>query len=154
MARCCHHATALTPPLLPDRDRYLGFGASEVDVRVGAAAAAAAAPVRYSVGQRVSAKWRSENGLSTFHPATVTAARPDGTYDLRYDDGISERRLPAGALRSADPSAAVLAPGARVSANFRGRGAYYPAHVRRLSVDAGEVVGYVLLYCCCCYTPH
>lgn len=46
---------------------------------------------RWSEGARVSADYC---GLGYYHDATVSGSHADGTYSLRYDDGLTEDRVP------------------------------------------------------------
>ena len=49
-----------------------------------------------SVGAHVDADY---SGIGYFHPATVSCVHPDGTYELLYDDGLKEDRVPLQRIR-------------------------------------------------------
>ena len=59
-----------------------------------------------------------------YDPATITRVRPDGSYDLAYDDGSDESRVAESRLRSVDSGSdddrrekkRGLKPGTRVEA--------------------------------------
>ena len=46
---------------------------------------------RFQVGDRASGNYAN---LGYFHPATISAVHPDGTYSLMYDDGLREDGVP------------------------------------------------------------
>ena len=54
--------------------------------------ASAHAEFKFRAGDRVEARFR---GRAKRFPATIAKARDDGTYDVRYDDGVLENRVTA-----------------------------------------------------------
>jgi Ca2+-binding EF-hand superfamily protein len=49
-----------------------------------------------SVGSKVEARYR---GLSRWYPGSISKVRPDGSFDIAYDDGKEERRVERGMIR-------------------------------------------------------
>ena len=81
-------------------------------------------PLSFHEGTRVLGNYR---GLGSWHPGTITCARVEGTYDIRYDNRDSEQRVdrPCIMLQGAGD----LLEGSRVMANFHGSGAWYPGTI-------------------------
>ena len=105
-------------------------------------AAAAAAPsssssssIVFREGQRVEGNYR---GHCHWYPGTISRVYGDGSYDIDYDDGESERAVQAALIRpdgvaqlrrsvtaDADADTALVAEGSRVEVNLHGRGHWY-----------------------------
>ena len=113
-------------------------------------AAAAAAATRLEEGDAVEANYR---GKGEWYLGTVSRARGDGSYDVRYDDGEKETRVgeslvrPRGSTGGGGAAPALgaskkLEAGDKVDANFRGRGKYYPGTVSRVRLNDTYDVDY------------
>jgi GTPase SAR1 family protein len=96
---------------------------------------------RVGEGTKIEANYRSKG---KWYPAKIKRARDDGTYDIDYDDGEMETRVKIECIRSRDGkplrastsrSSNRIEEGDKVEANYRGRGRYFPAKVRR---DRGD----------------
>ncbi len=105
-------------------------------------------PGQFTEGQKVEANYR---GRGKFYPARIRRDRQDGTYDVDYDDGESETRVKEDLIRSVDPSGekteteskpGQFTEGQKVEANYRGRGKFYPARIRRDRQDGTYDVDY------------
>jgi hypothetical protein len=98
--------------------------------------------VRVREGDRVEGNYR---GRGRWFKARVKRDRGDGTYDLDYDDGESDLRVPPELIRSLEAEKVSAPPkvrsntkleeGDKVEGNYRGRGKFYPG---RISRDRGD----------------
>ena len=78
--------------------------------------AARGGDVGYNEGSKVEANYR---GRGKFYPGRVKRDRGDGTYDIEYDDGERETRLPSDGIRKveighADVAQLLLSAGANI----------------------------------------
>jgi len=85
------------------------------------------------------------------HVGRITRDRGDGTYDIDYDDGESEMRVKEsmirliggggglGESRGRSKEVATLVVGAKVEADYRGRGRYFPGRITRDRGDGKEI---------------
>jgi hypothetical protein len=91
-----------------DKHATLGSGSSAQAPAPPPAGSGSAAPVAGSgdvtvlpaetplaVGDRVSAQWTD----GRWYPGKIAAVRPDGTYDINYNDGDKSRALPGTKVR-------------------------------------------------------
>jgi len=96
---------------------------------------------RIEEGSRVEANYRDRG---KYYPGRVKRDRRDGTYDIDYNDGEQEMRVPADMIRLPDEPGATAAPdvGDKVEANFKGRGKWFPGIVKRLRFDGSYDIHY------------
>jgi len=90
-------------------------------------------------------------GKGRFYPGKIKRDRGDGTYDIDYDDGEAETRVKEELIRPLERPASPsrlggrdlspggrrprLEEGAKVEANYRGKGRFYPGKIKR---DRGD----------------
>ena len=80
-------------------------------------------------------------GRGKYFPGRIKRDRGDGTYDIDYDDGEQELRVKEELIRALDggggkaASKPRLEEGMKVEADYRGRGKYFPGHIKR---DRGD----------------
>eukprot|EP00941_MAST-03F_sp_MAST-3F-sp1_P004233 g4233.t1 len=108
----------------------------------------------FGEGDKVEACFRDGN---KFFPGKITRRREDGTYDIRYDDGESERRVRKSLIRypsnyrsrrrsrsrrrnrsnfsESDESNDNIKEGDKVEADFGGKGKYYKGEITRSHYD-------------------
>ena len=85
---------------------------------------------------KVEANYR---GRGKYYPGVIGRERANGTFDIDYDDGEREigvdqdyiRLISSAASSPARGSSGRLEEGAKVEGNYRGRGRWYPAVVKR-----------------------
>jgi len=105
---------------------------------------------RLGVGSRVEAKYK---GGSKFFKGKITKENLDGSFDIDYDDGDRERRVPARNIRSLDPVGMdsgvetpeddmELARGDKVEAKYKGGRKYYKGEITRVNVDGSYDIRY------------
>jgi len=92
----------------------------------------------FTQGQRVQARF---GGKGKYYWATVAAARDDDTYELRYDDGDSEKAVWAEHI-CAPAAAGEFAEGTRVEARFGGRDKWFAGVVTAANFDGTYAVRY------------
>jgi hypothetical protein len=115
---------------------------------VASAPAAPAVSMEFRAGDKVEGRFR---GRAKWYPAKVVRVREEGQYDIDYDDGEEERRVPAEFVRrrpSPDSTPVrddLYAVGDKVMGNFAGDGEFFAAVVRAKQVSEGQVL-YDLLY--------
>ena len=77
--------------------------------------------------------------------------RGDGTYDIDYNDGEQEMRVPTDMIRLLDEpgggggsggKAAALEVGDKVEANYKGRGKWFPGKIKRMRFDGSCDIDY------------
>ena len=91
-------------------------------------------------GDKVKAKYRNKG---QFYTGVITSVRDDGTYDIDYDDGESDKRINAENIQSQEETnddrrtatKTSLREGDKVEARYRGRSKFYPG---RISRDRGD----------------
>ncbi|KAL1511097.1 hypothetical protein AB1Y20_005919 [Prymnesium parvum] len=90
-----------------------------------------------TVGTRVEADY---SGIGYFHPATVNLVYPDGTFELVYDDGLREDRVPLVRIRTQEARVAEerAAPPPRAMGRMRARTP--PGRAREPRPAAAEVL--------------
>ena len=71
-------------------------GGSKSPLSSGAAAVSSAE--KFDAGQKVEARF---GGKSRFYPGTITKSNGDGTYEVLYDDGDSEKKVDASLIKAA-----------------------------------------------------
>ena len=85
-------------------------------------------------GDTVEAKFQ---GGEHFFPGRVQAAYVDNTFDILYDDGDAEKRVPSSLIRAYAPSDNeddTFVEGDVVMANYKGDGQWYRGTVRRVNL--------------------
>ncbi|CAM9578665.1 unnamed protein product [Choristocarpus tenellus] len=90
------------------------------------------------VGENIEARYR---GRSKWFKGLVRRANPDGTYDIRYEDGDEEYGVESNLIHSLDSKATDTSSleeyqeGDKVEARFRGRSHWFKARVKRNNLD-------------------
>jgi len=107
-------------------------------------------------GSKVEANYK---GKGKFYPGRVKRDRGDGTFDIDYNDGEQEIRVPEEMIRLTDmgsmslKSKTALEEGTKVEGNYKGKGRWYPAVIKRyvcwtlfcsfcLRILSGMLLGY------------
>ena len=75
-------------------------GPSRGSVPNAAAKAPALAPApapreKFAVGAKVKAKFNAHKGCTSYYAGKIATDHGDGTYDVDYDDGDAEQKVPA-----------------------------------------------------------
>ena len=93
---------------------------------------------RIEEGSKVEANYR---GKGKYYPGRVKRDRGDGTYDIDYNDGEQEIRVPADMIRLLDDPGNdfgrknSFSRGTKVEANYKGRGKWFPGII---TFDRGD----------------
>jgi hypothetical protein len=103
-------------------------------------------------GDKIEALYK---GGTKWFSGEINRERPDGTYDIRYDDGDAESSVVADKIRSkqtfdnrmATSSSTMvmkssLREGMKVEARYRGKAKYYPGVIKRENRDGTFDVDY------------
>jgi hypothetical protein len=76
-------------------------------------------------------------------------ARLDGTFDVDYDDGEQELKVPEDLIRAKDgagggggKASRALEAGDKVEGNYRGKGKWYPGKIKRVRLDGTYDIEY------------
>ncbi|EQC30141.1 hypothetical protein SDRG_12199 [Saprolegnia diclina VS20] len=116
------------------------------------------APDAFAVGTKVDAKYKGK----TFYPGTIARAHADDRYDIDYDDGEKETKVPRDYLRivaasTAKPTASPPAKqaakkaatsgdeldvGTKVEARYKGKTAYCPGTITKVNNDESFDITY------------
>jgi hypothetical protein len=112
-------------------------------VVVPATAEVAKAPA-FNVGDKVEANFA---GRGRYFPGKIFKVRDDGTYDVDYDDGETEKRVQAQWIRLLDPVqipsiARKWQQGDRVEVNYRGKGKWFPGKVKAIAMNGTYCIDY------------
>src|SRR6185312_16350894 len=90
---------------------------------------------RLEEGAKVEANYR---GKGKYYPGRIKRDHGNGTFDIDYNDGESETRVDESLIRLVESSLtrspvkpARIVEGAKVEANYRGKGKFYPGRVKR-----------------------
>ena len=116
-----------------------------IRLRDAGASSSSSSKARLEEGAKVEANYR---GRGKFYPGKITRVRANGTFDVDYDDGEKELGLTEDLIRlrdggvSSSSSRAKLEEGAKVEANYRGRGKWYPGKIVRDRFDGTFDVDY------------
>lgn len=87
----------------------------------------------FSVGDVVEANY---GGKGKWYPGKVSSANSNGTFDIGYDDGDSERGVTASRIRRAGGGGS-FQEGDKVEGNFGGKGQWYPGVVEAVRGSNG-----------------
>eukprot|EP00903_Cladosiphon_okamuranus_P008645 g8289.t1 len=89
---------------------------------------------RFEEGMKVEARYK---GRSRFYPGKITRAHRDGSYDIDYDDGESERMVEPSMIKllRSKRNEGLLEEGMKVEARYKGRSRYYPGSITRVYRD-------------------
>jgi len=98
-------------------------------------------------GQKVEARFK---GGKRYYGGSIARAHPDGSADIDYDDGDSERRVPADRIRASNEEETFeresgdqdLQNGDLVEALFRGGRKYYPGKISKVRMDGNFDIEY------------
>ena len=103
----------------------------------------------FTIGQRVEARF---GGKGKYFGGKITRVNGDGSYDIAYDDGDSERGVMAELIRgvktiessssSSAASASEYAVGTKVEARFGGKGKYFGGKITRVHGDGSFDIAY------------
>ncbi|RLN48991.1 hypothetical protein BBJ28_00012921 [Nothophytophthora sp. Chile5] len=98
------------------------------------------------VGDRVTANY---NNGSKQYPGQITRVHVDGTYDVKYSDGDSERRVERARIKAesdgrddSEPKKAGFAVGDAVKAKYKGGSKFFPGKITRKRPDGTFDVEY------------
>lgn len=99
---------------------------------------------KYTVGQAVEARYK---GGRRFYTGTVSRVYPNNTYDIKYDDGALERRVPQSLIRSPEDedmgtSSQRLRVNDRVEARMNGGSRYVRGKITRENADGSFCITY------------
>eukprot|EP01035_Chromulina_nebulosa_P066055 gene66055-90386_t len=95
--------------------------------------------VSFVVGSKVEVNVK---GKGKFYSGRIKHNRGDDTYDIDYNDGEQELRVPANLIRAVESTvddkvthsikskSSVLSEGMKVEANYKGKGKFYPGVIR------------------------
>lgn len=93
----------------------------------------------FAIGSKVEVNYRSRG---KFYPAVIKEYRPDdGSYDIDYDDGEKESRVPLQNIRLLK-SSSDFTHGQKVEVNYRAKGKYFPAKIRVVRDDGTYDIDY------------
>ena len=94
--------------------------------------------VSFVVGSKVEVNFK---GKGKYYAGRIKNNRGDGTFDIDYNDGEQELRVPADLIRavestndnitSAKSISKVLSEGMQIEANYKGKGKWYPGTIKR-----------------------
>ena len=97
----------------------------------------------YRMGETVEARYK--NG-SQYYQGNIVSVNSNGTYDIRYEDGDEEKRVPAYKIRrkagAAASTSSKLREGDAVEARYKGREKYYKGKVSRDRLDGTYDINY------------
>ena len=102
----------------------------------------------YSVGDEIVAKFRGK-GVQ-WYKGKIARVRPNGTYDIQYEDGDREVGLSSDNIRKREPSddsekpmcETTLSIGKRIEARYRRGSKYYPGTISRVRLNGTFDVDY------------
>lgn len=96
--------------------------------------------VSFDVGSKVEVNVK---GKGKFYAGRIKHSRGDDTYDIDYNDGEQELRVPANLIRAVESTVdnkgshtsksktSTLAEGMKVEGNYKGKGKWYPGIIKR-----------------------
>ena len=91
-------------------------------------------------GAKVKARFA---GRGKHYPGTIEAVNADGTFAIRYDDGDKEAKAKREHVRLVDaPSTPAPAVGAKVEAQFHGKGTFVPGTIEAVNADGTFAILY------------
>ncbi len=94
----------------------------------------------FEEGEKVEARYE---GRSRYYPGKITRVHRDGSYDIDYDDGESERMVEPSLIKGLDrKGVSPLKEGMKVEARYRGRSRYYPGRITRVYRDGSCDIDY------------
>lgn len=104
---------------------------------------------KFRKGQPVEARYR---GQSRYYPGRISRVHRDGTCDIDYDNGETEREVDPSLIKPRPPqsdspshssiSGNELKEGSRIEARFKGRSRYYPGTVTRVRLNGFVDIDY------------
>jgi translation initiation factor IF-1 len=95
-------------------------------------------------GSMINGKWLGEGN---WYPGTVTRVRPNGTFDIVYDDGdeelaVDHQNIVVRSVGQERFSATKISNGSLINGNFFGRGRWYPGTVTRVRPNGTFDIAY------------
>ncbi|OQR89054.1 hypothetical protein ACHHYP_06498, partial [Achlya hypogyna] len=95
------------------------------------------AVVAFAVDDVVEALFK---GGKSYYRGRITRVRPDGAYDIAYDDGDSETNVAPEKVRlcAPAPSTKLLPEGTRVEAKLKPQGKHYPGKITKAHKGSGS----------------
>ena len=96
---------------------------------------------RFEEGTKVEARYK---GRSRYFPGKITRVHRDGSYDIDYDDGESERMVEPSMIKPlpSKRSEGHLEEGMKVEARYKGRSRYFPGRITRVYRDGTCDIAY------------
>ena len=91
------------------------------------------------------------NGKGKYFPGQISRVNSNGTYDIKYDDGDSERGVKRSNIKVAangggngsdTGSDSALSRGTKVTVNYNGKGKYYPGQISRVNSNGTYDIKY------------
>ena len=93
--------------------------------------------VSFLPGMRVEARWLKR---TKYYPGAIQNANGDGTYDVAYDDGYTERGVKPEFIQPTGASSYL--PGMKVEARWMGGETFYPGTITKASGDGTCAIDY------------
>merc|ERR1719487_1330630 len=128
-----------------DGDREMGVREADIEAQDGGGGGVG----KLREGLLVEARYR---GKSKYYPGRISRDRGDGSYDIDYDDGEKETRVPEELIRSIEsggggrdssPSRRTrLEEGMKVKANYKGKGKMFGGTIKRDNRDGTYDISY------------
>eukprot|EP01042_Synura_sphagnicola_P000182 gene182-183_t len=110
----------------PDGTYDIDYDDGEKEIRLEKELIRKRADIVFEVGEKVEADFR---GRGKYKPGRITEVRNGGTFNIDYDDGFGEVRVPADRIRRVALELADVKVGSKVEARYRGKDKYYPGVV-------------------------
>merc|ERR1719181_2669899 len=116
-----------------DGDREMGVREADIEAQDGGGGGGGGT---LKAGDKVEADFK---GRGRYYPGTIGRDRGDGSYDIDYDDGEREMRVPEKSIRALGGK---LREGDKIEARYRGKSRYYPGRISRDRGDGSYDIDY------------
>jgi len=116
-----------------DGDREMGVREADIEAQDGGGGGGGGT---LKAGDKVEADFK---GRGRYYPGTIGRDRGDGSYDIDYDDGEREMRVPEKSIRALGGK---LREGDKIEARYRGKSKYYPGRISRDRGDGSYDIDY------------
>lgn len=98
---------------------------------------------KYSVGDKVEAKWKG----GSFYKGTITAVSASKTYDVSYDDGdkesaVKEENIKLQVAPTPAAAAVVFKVGDKVEAHWKGGQTWWKGSIAKVNADGTYNINY------------
>merc|ERR550514_2098560 len=117
-----------------DGDREMGVREADIEAQDGGGGGGGAGTLK--AGDKVEANFK---GKGRYYPGIIGRDRGDGSYDIDYDDGEREMRVPEDLIK---PLRGKLGEGDKVEARYKGKSRYYPGRISRDRRDGTYDIDY------------